>query len=127
MYVFLLNLALHFFVMLKIVSDTIPLDEIIRQALLCEFPTLIYIRRHGEGILLRKNSRFEYASSIDKCLACQGIDIHCVTVMWAHELVYRVSHTQLPMRGYDKWFYHRMGVKPENMLNMIILSVMFSH
>jgi hypothetical protein len=108
MYVFL-----YFFLILKVVLDTIPLDEISREALLCEFPTLVYIRRQGEGILLRENSRFEYATSIDKYLACQSIDVHCVTVMWAHELMYRVSHTQLPICGYDKWFYHRMGVEPE--------------
>ena len=56
---------------------------------------------------------FDNATGIDKCLACQGINIHCVTVMWAQKLVYWVSDAQLSMCCYDEWFYYRMGIEPE--------------
>jgi hypothetical protein len=92
----------------------IPLDEIGRESLLVEIPALVHVRGHLKRVLPGEHGELEDATGVDECLACQGVDVQRVTVVWAQQLVHGVHYAELPVCRDHERLDHRVRVQPAN-------------
>ena len=92
----------------------VPLDEICGESLLVEIPALVHVGGHPQRVFSREHSELEDATGVDECLACQGVDVQCVTVVWAQQLMHGMHHAELPVCCDCERLDHCMRVQPAN-------------